>query len=488
MRNRWPLTLRPADVGAASLDYIGAILIAAVICGLVAAGIAPVQVSQAFRHAVCTILQVVSADCDPEPVGTADADFKPQSCKIREDAEKGGTEVKLGWFKIGEDFGFIRQEFSDGTVRLTLVDSASIGAVGSGKEKLFDIGKLGDKAKGGASVEVAAGLKFGYGDTWQFTDAAQERKFRGEIEKYALQQQQLQHASSPGGAAGIALWNSLTNNWADPPDPTITFAKGSLEASAKGSLGLKIPTGPADAKGKIPTADPNLGGSLTLKGEYEVMIEKNATAGTTSWSYQLTPQIKAAGSAVVVGGEIYRKRSGSFKVTRNDKGELVSLSFVSTRDGGDQVSLGLKSPVAAGSAKAKGNGKIGEGESRATVTSTTLTVTNDEERRIAEEWMSGHFEQFSSPLDLTFNTLIPTRPAPPGDEFNQLLYEKAVVSQINYDNVSDVQEFGAEVNLGFKLGFSFTLENSSSTVGDATYLGAPGADGDRPMVDFAECS
>jgi hypothetical protein len=116
--------------------------------------------------------------------GPRDEDFKPAQCKIREDTEKGGSEVKLGWFKIGQEFGFVRQEFSDGTVRLTLVDSASIGAVGGGKDKLFDIGKLGDDAKGATSVEVSGGLKFGYGSTWQFDNAAQAEEFREEIETW----------------------------------------------------------------------------------------------------------------------------------------------------------------------------------------------------------------------------------------------------------------------------------------------------------------
>jgi hypothetical protein len=473
---------RRGDAGAATLDYIGAILVAAIVCGLISVTVAPAPVSAAFRQAVCAILQLVGPGCTPTVnAGPKDEDFKPAQCKIREDSEKGGSEVKLGWFKIGEEFGFIRQEFSDGKVRLTLVDSSSIGAVGSGKDKLFDIGKLGDNAKGATSVEVAAGLKFGYGSTWQFDDAKQAEHFRGEIEKYAMQQQQMKGE----GAPGIAIWNSLTNNWADPPDPTVTFAKASVEASAKASLGLKIPTGPADAKGDIPTADPALGASLTIKGEYEVLIERNAASGTTSWNYQLTPQIKGSANAVVVGAEGSAKSSGSFRVTRNDRGELVSLSFVSTREAGGQINKGAKTPVKVGGVGA--NGKDADGASNATVTVTTLPLTTDDERRTAQDWLAGNNEQVGSPFKLVLNSLIPDQPPADGDDFARLLYEKATVSQTDYHNVSDVQEFGAEVNLGFKLGFSFTLDNSNSTSTDSAYLGAPGADGTRPMIDFAEC-
>jgi hypothetical protein len=471
------------DTGASSLDYIGALVIVGVLLALVVGSVAPLRrpVAAGLHDAVCAVLQLVGADCGPEPVadGPRDEDFKPAQCKIREDTEKGGSEVKLGWFKVGQEFGFVRQEFSDGTVRLTLVDSASIGAVGGGKDKLFDIGKLGDDAKGATSVEVSGGLKFGYGSTWQFDDAAQAEEFREEIETYAMQQQQLKN--NPG----IAIWYSLANKWADPPDPAITFAKGSVEAGAQVSLGLKVPTGPAGADGKVPTADPNLGGSLTVKGDYEVLIEKNARTGTTSWSYQLSPQIKGNVQAGILEAEGFAKTSGAFRVTRDAQGQLVSLSFVSTREVGGQTSKGVKLPAAIGGVK--GNGSDADGGSTATVTATSLALSTPEERRIAEDWLSGRMEQFSSPLNLTVHTMIPDEPAASGDEFSQLMYERATVSETSYQNVTDVQKFGAEVNLGFKLGFSISLEDSSSVSDESSYLGAPGVDGSRPMLDFAEC-
>lgn len=475
---------RGRDTGAATLDYVAVIVLISMVCAVVAVTIKPAEVSTAARAAVCRFLQVAGIDCaDPVATGPTDEEYKPSACKIREQSELGGAEVKIAWFKMGEEYGFIRQEFSDGTVRLTLVDSASIGAVGSGKEKLFDIGKLGDAAKGGASVEVEGGLKFGYGSTWQFKDASQEKEFRGEIEKYAVQQ--LQYRQQGGG--WVQVIDGITGNIADPPDPNITFSKASLGASLAASLGVKVPTGaPKDADGKLPTVDPSLGGSFTVQGDYEVLMEKNATAGTTSWSYQLTPQVKGSVNAGVYGAEGWAKSSGGFRVTRNDKNELVSLSFVSTREIGGNVSTGGKLPGAVGPVTGA-NGKDADGGSKATVTVTTLPLATAEDRRIAQDWLAGTTEQLSSPFNLTVDTMIPSEPDAGGDDFKQLLYQKALVSQTDYANVSDVQKFGAEVNFGFKLGFSFSLDNSSSTSTGSSYLGAPVAGGSRPMRDFSEC-
>ena len=462
-------------------------MISSVLILAVAVGVNGPAVAGAAAGAVCKVLTLGGGSCgggqgDAKP--RTDEDYKPAQCKIREDSEKAGSKVTVGWFSIGDEFGFVRQEFSDGTVRLTIVDTASLGATGSGKEKLFDIGKLGDDVKGGRNIEVAAGLKFGYGTTWQFKDADEAQKFRGEVEKYALQQEQMKYSGE--GAVGIAIYNSITDNWADPPDPTITFAKTSVEASAKGALGLKIPTGPAPEPGKDPpTADPNIGASLTLKGEYEVLIENNQKTGNTSWTYQLSGQATGQVNAAVAGAELSGKTQGAMRVTRNAKGELVSLSFISTREGSGQVNVGGKSPVAVGGVK--GNGKDGDKVSQATVTVTTLDLTNPQDRAVAQDWLSGNNEQFGSPLNLTVNTLVPTKPPAAGDAFGKLMYEQGKASQTVYDNVTDLQEFGVEVNLGFKLGFSVSLENTNSVASASSYLGAPVAGGTRPLVDFAEC-
>ena len=262
----------------------------------------------------------------------------------------------------------------------------------------------------------------------------------------------------------------------------------SVEASLKGALNAKAVTGPPSAPGKDPqTADPNLGISLTVAGDYEVVVEHNRKAGTISYSYQLSATGTAAGNAVVVGGEAAGKTTGAFKVTRNDKGEIVQLSFVSTREGSLQGSVNGKLPEAVGNVSGA-NGKDGTTHAQATVTTTTLDLTDPADRVIAQNWLSGSTEQIGSPFNLTHSTMVPDRAPADGDPFQQLMYEKAKVSQVSYDDVTDVQKFGLEINAGFKMGFELSLENKTSTVDDSTYLGAPGDDGTRPMVDFTACS
>jgi hypothetical protein len=83
-------------------------------------------------------------------------------------------------------------------------------------------------------------------------------------------------------------------------------------------------------------------------------------------------------------------------------------------------------------------------------------------------------------------TLFPDRLVP-GDEFQNMMYTNATVSNVQYDNVSDKTGFAAEVKLGVGFGIDVSLETTDSRAVDATYLGVPGSNGTRAPVDFPEC-
>ena len=75
----------------------------------------------------------------------------------------------------------------------------------------------------------------------------------------------------------------------------------------------------------------------------------------------------------------------------------------------------------------------------------------------------------------------------PGDDFQNLMYTNATVSNVQYDNVSDKTGFAAEVKLGVAFGIDLSLETTDSRAVDATYLDVPGSNGTRSPVDFPEC-
>ena len=482
MRSIWRGgTARRSDDGAASVEWAGTVALAAVVVLGVMLTVSGNEHGALASKAICSVRQAFGiGGCAPGSMPKTDSDYEPKNCKVREKSETAGYEVSYGFFSVGEEYGFIEQHFSDGTVRYTLVDKASLSAKYDGAK--FDIGKISqDGSKAGADIEVAAGLKFGYGTTWQFASNEEAEHFRSEIEKYQMQMEQMKTE----GAAGIAIYNSLTDNWADPPDPAISFATVGFESSLKGALGLKVETGSTSSSGKPTVADPNLGGELTIKGDYQVMIENNDKDHTRSYTYQISGTAKGQLNGIVASTGLGGTTTGALKVTRNDKGELVSITFISTREGNGSFKAGGKTPV-----DVKGvGGKGGDTDQVGNVSVTTTTVTFDDagERAIGDAWLSGSNEQFGSPLSMTYSSLVPTKPPADGNQWEQFLYDNATVAQTDYQNIKDIQEFGAKISLGFKLGMTVKLETSESTVQDASFLGAPRANGERPMVPFTAC-
>ncbi|HEX8497923.1 MAG TPA: hypothetical protein VF661_12075 [Actinomycetales bacterium] len=477
----WSSRVRDDD-GAASVEQTGTVALAAlVVVGVILAvsGVGPGSVGS---EAVCRVRAAVGLGaCAPgQGAPLTDADYEPTNCKVREESESGGYEVSYGFFSVGEEYGFIEQTFSDGTVRHTLVDKASLGAKFEGAK--FDVGKIAADGTGNkGQIEVAAGLKFAYGTTWQFKDADEAESFRGEIEKYQIQMMQMRGR----GGAGIAIWNSLTDNWADPPDPAITYASAGFEASAKGALGLNLGTGGTSASGTPSTADPNIGADLTIKGDYQVIIENNSRDDTRSYTYQISGSAKGTATAVTETVGYGGTTTGAMKVTRNDEGELVSITYITTREHGATEGSSGKSPVEVGSTT--GKAKEGTETTTADVTTTTVKFDTPEKRVLGDQYLSGANEQFGSPLSMTYQSVVPSTAPADGNAWEQFMYENATVAQTTYENIKNVEEFGAKISLGLKFGATVKLESSDSQVQDASYLGAPRGDGTRPLVPFTAC-
>jgi hypothetical protein len=471
---------RVPDEGAATLEQVAATAAAAVLVVMVLLAAGSAGLGTEFVRRVCQV--VTGGDCGapqavPQP---QDEEFIPPPCMLAEDGESAGYTVKIAFVEIGEEYGFIRQEFADGTVRLTAVDSATIGLVKSGDTKFIDLGKLGDDAEGGVSVEVGGGLTFGYGDTWAFDSAAQEQAMRAQLDDYLIQQQQLRRDSH----GGYALWLWISNGYVDPPkDPGVSFSKISLDGSFSAAFGLQAPTGGTDPAGNDRYIDPNIGVALTLDAGYEVVVEHDREAGTQSYTYSLSGSAAAEANMVVGSGEISGTTTGSFQITRNSRGEIVEISMVSTREGGISGGLEVKNPVSG--TKVDGGADGGRGSTSATVTTTTLTIDDAADRAIVEGWLTSNNEQFGTPLRLTATSLVPDRDVP-GDPFQNLLYRKATVSQVGYDNVADVRNFGLDIKAGWEFGFAVNLSNTSSTARDPMYLGAP-RNGTRSLLVDTTC-
>ncbi|GLY13845.1 hypothetical protein Kisp01_08610 [Kineosporia sp. NBRC 101677] len=482
-----------SETGAATVEQVGLTVAAAVLILAVVVALAPQQFVSSVTRAICQVLTLGLGNCGSSAPTATDAGFKPTECRVRDQSEKYGSEINIGFVRIGQELGFQRQEMADGKVQLTAVGSQSVGVAGGPNGKTFDIGKIGTEV-GELEVEGSGTVKVGYGDTWEFSSAEEADKFQADIEEYSS----MKSMENAPDSLFIILWNRAVG-YPEVPVPTTKVTKVSGDAGVQ--AGLQVTLQEAAAPGNSNNSnnsnatdegsaeeagpeefDPNVGGLLALKGEYEV-TQETKTNGDVSWTYQLAGEGKVEGSAILVGGEAAGKSTGAFKVTRDKDGKLTELSFVSTREGSLQANVTGKGAGKDGEA----TGKDGSAFTTATVTTTTLKLDNDADRATAQAWLRGNNEQFGSPFGLTYDSLVPDREAAEGDVFGQLMYDKATSSQVQYEGVKDIEEFGAEINVGWKFGAKISTENSSSQTVDARYLGAPRTDGSRPLLQYSEC-
>ncbi len=465
---------RRDDRGIGTTELLGIVAVAVLLVAGALAGAA--AFSPHLQAAFCRLAAVVDggsgAACDAGVPSTADEptddDFLPPVCMLHEESEKYSSEVKVWFFTFGQDSGFIVQEYADGTVRVTATDGAGIGASGAISSRTFDAGKLGNGDNAGVEVNLGGGVKFSYGDTWEFDSPEQWQAMKDDLDDYLLQQEMLKHE---GG-----YWGAKAMGWKDEPkDPSVGFTRVELELGLEAGLGLKDPTGTVGDDGKPEFFDPNVGLHLEATAGTAVTIENNYDTGERSYTYELSGKGAVGGSVVVGEIEAQGSTQGAFTVTRGKDGKVTELVFNTVREGGVSGSLGNDSFDVGGGA--------GKEESRSTVTTTRLTV-DDSNRAMVDRWL-GERNDYGVALSLPFSAMVPDRPS--DDPFLQHLYEKATTSVITYHNVRDKWEFEAAVKKGWEFGFSVSGEEATADAVSADFLGAPGKDGTRPLVTDETC-
>jgi hypothetical protein len=457
--------------GAAAVEHLGVIVIVIALVGVLVLAATPVGQSVAAK-----LCEAFGTECGTagtfeavdQPV--TDADFLPASCMYHQDSTKASSSISIAFIKIGQDNGFIVQKFSDGTVRATVTDGGSVGASGGVGGK-FDFGKLGDGKNSGADVDFGGNLKFSYGDTWQFDSEAEYEQLRGQLDDYLMQQEMLKQE---GGVFAIKAMGGFV----DPPKPPeIKTTQFGVEGTVNGAFGLREPNG-TDANGKETYLDPNAGVNAQIKAGTQVIQRRNTDNGDVSWTYELSVCAQGGVALIAGGGSGSAATAGALTVTRDADGLVKQIVFQTTREVGAEGHLGNKKtfPV---------KGATGHGETSSTVVKTMLDV-DDTNRATVDAWLNqtNQYGQAAT-LALPWESMVPDHPS--DDPFQQLLYEQAKVSQIQYDNIKDQQGFDLSVKAGWKLGFGVSLEESTADAVEAQFLGAPYPDGHRGMVDDSTC-
>ena len=162
--------LRRADRdqrGVTSSDYAGILAVVALIFLALFALNLDDRVAPAIDEAVCTILG--GEDCAEEPVAQV-----PEKCLIGKSTTSANANVLIAFVQIDKDSILIREDFSDGSSRFTIVDNTeAAGELFAGARA--KVGKLGAdlSAETLAGVGLAGGRVFEF-DTPEEADAFQE--------------------------------------------------------------------------------------------------------------------------------------------------------------------------------------------------------------------------------------------------------------------------------------------------------------------------
>lgn len=474
---------RRREAGTATLEYLGALALAAMLVVSVVGAPAIKGAETMVREVICRLITSVSTvgangqpiTCAAAPPGEAtDPTFdpKPDRCTVTKRTEKVSSVIKIAFIEIGENAGFIETTYSDGTVAYTATDGGKVGVTGGFGADL-DVGKL----SAGAMVEFGAGVEFDYGSTWIFKNADEANAMKDQLNEYLMEQESLRHDSS--GGYGIYLWIKGATEPPRPPDLNVSSVKADVNVT--GDLGINLPWEQKDQSPR-PSGEKDEDGIPGL----ELVKSGIKFGGSNTWT-QLTDN-RNGDTTWTTNGEVYGEVSGqlgpygknlsgllgsSLAVTRNKDGKIIRVMITTTRRG--QATDSTK----VGQGNLGGEGKDENGAGGATVTTTTLKVTDDDQRAVVDGWLANG--GIVSPETAFPDTLVPN------DTLQNLMYTNATVSNVEYDNVIDKTGFAAEVKIGLAFGVDFSLETEDSRAVDATYLGTPGSDGFRPPVEFKEC-
>src|SRR3954447_14850134 len=143
--------------GTTSADYAGILAVVAVVFGVLLLLDAGERIGPVVEKAIC---QILGGDCG----GTTSA-RAPEKCLVGQSTTSANANVFVAFIQIDKDSILIREDFSDGSSKFTLVDNTeAAGELFAGAKA--KVGKLGAdlSAEALAGVGLAGGRVFEFGD------------------------------------------------------------------------------------------------------------------------------------------------------------------------------------------------------------------------------------------------------------------------------------------------------------------------------------
>lgn len=450
------LRSRAAERGAGTLEYLGAVLVAAIIAIALLATQQGPHIAAAVDRAVCSVTSMApggSGSCETrgDPGDFGAPDFEPDQCTVSTAGQSEKVDVSIAIIDGGGSHGVQIAEIrhSDGTVEYA-VSQTGEGNIGVG----IGIGGKGEggKDKPGAELSGDLSISGSYSGGPTYTVDSLEQ----------AQQVQQQLMGNPFADVGM-----------EPTSETTTWG-----GTAEGSIDLGIALGGDDEGGSGGQAQPGqdadqagLSGALNGSHQYSTTVNADGTTVyTTSWA----GEIKGEGNAMGAGGAAGTwSGSTSIQVTRDPDGQITQITFETVTEGGSSLTIGGNEVGSTGALN------------QDTVTTHSLDVTG-QNRDIVEQWLGSQAAGENYMGLAPFSTMLWDGTQQSSDPMQNLLFQEAQITQVSMDKWESSSTIGGEIKWGVKLGASYTYTDSEGNVVDAQYAGAP-TGGQRPWHNMEVC-
>jgi hypothetical protein len=151
---------RPSDRGQAGLEYVGVVLLVAVVLGAVGMAANGSGIPQAVHRQVLRALCIARAgDCDEDRTW----------CPVATDRRRDVMAARILVFRVGQDKAIVREDRSDGTTAVTVAYGEEAGLeIGEGVHVGLSLGHGGLSLGGELTAAAVASRERGY--TWVLRD------------------------------------------------------------------------------------------------------------------------------------------------------------------------------------------------------------------------------------------------------------------------------------------------------------------------------
>jgi hypothetical protein len=287
-----------------SSDYAGILAVVALIFLAVFALNLDDKVAPAIDEAVCTILG--GEDCGEQPVAQV-----PEKCLIGKSTTSANANVLIAFVQIDKDSILIREDYSDGSSKFTIVDDTeAAGELFAGAKA--KVGKLGAdlSAEALAGVGLAGGRIFEFSDR-EDADAFQESVqaaggFDGILRDLASYNDEVPFIGIQNPLGGIDDWalDQLgVDDDEDLPKPKETYVEGKAFLN-----------GTADAAAGIGVIDGEIKGLIEGAGIVRV-VSSGDNAGDVTFTVRLDGEASGGLTAGALGGGVDGRLNFTAQIT-----------------------------------------------------------------------------------------------------------------------------------------------------------------------------